>query len=175
MNARTKNFLGVWFLAAVAAVLIAVIPTCGHAASVAEWERLNDLCRGAQIEPDRNPDCARREREARALIKAGYIAENHDVWVSQDQYRAWRLIFRTYGAQGQQNVYSLMSIMPAMMQAMARAVPLPQLFAIWNDPDIRAWARDASPAGWAMMSEGMHQIENAHAQENNVLYTLDTQ
>jgi len=175
MNARTKNIVGVWFLAGVAAILIAIIPTCGHAASIAEWERQNDHCHGDQIMPDENPACKKVVREQAALLREGYVLEDHEVWVSREQFQAWRMTFLTYGYQAQRNLPDLMSIMPVMIQSMARAVPLPQLFAIWNDPDMREWARNTSPAGWAMMSEGMRQVALSKAQTYDPRFTLSGQ
>ena len=175
MNAKNRQTVGIIFVAALVAVLIGLIPTCSQAAepaTIENWNRLNDSCRGAQIVPEQNPVCKARDRMTTRLMQQSYVLENHDVWVSQAQFRAFGETLRSYDEQVRSGAGDLMSIMPAMMRAMLARIPLEQLFAIWNDPDMRGLARDMSPAGWAMMSEGMRQLAMYHFRENNPALTL---
>lgn len=176
MNARAKEILAIWFMAAIMCLLLAFVANDAYSApiaSVAEWEHLNDVCRGVQLPPDHNQACKDRERVQDALFRQGYVLENHDVWVSQEQYRAFGNLMRFYDNQARLNFGEAASIMPAMVQQMARAMPLPQIFAIWNDPDMRELFRDTTPMAWAMMSEGLRQVAMYHSQEHNPALMLD--
>lgn len=177
MNARAKEILAVWFTAAIMCLLLAFVANDAWSApaapTVAEWERLNDICIGSQVPPDHNQACKDRERVAGALMRDGYVLENHDVWVTQVQVRTFGNIMRYYEGQARAAPGEAASLMPVLVQTVARAMPLPQVFAIWNDPDVREVFRDTTPMAWAMMSEGMRQVAMYHAKENDPRFMLD--
>lgn len=173
MNARAKEILAIWFTAAIVCLLLAFVANDAWSApttvSVEVWNKLNEACRGAPTDTA----CKARDRMTTALERQGYVLENHDVWTTQEQFRAIGSTVQFYDAQARSNPSEATSILPVMMQTLASRVPLPQLFAIWNDPDVRGVLRDRYPLGWAMMSEGMRQVAMYHAREQNPALMLD--
>lgn len=95
MDNRTKNIIGVWFVAALVAFILALLPTCSRAATLDigttlhAWSDANEHCRGDHIPesymdsptfPDNYPACARRKVLAQQLERAGLRQGYEDTW-----------------------------------------------------------------------------------------------
>ena len=130
MNAKTKDTIGVFFIAALVAFLIALIPTCGQAQTVQQWQAADDACRGAQIDPDRNPACKRREKIQNALYARGLEETAAGVWISADDVGVVKGFLR-----GIENQCTGAHAWYAAIEKARREVGVSQetLIAVWNE------------------------------------------
>lgn len=165
---RTLSYIGA---VAIAVLALLFVSSVAQAQTVAQWEALNDACRGAQIQPEKNPSCRKRDNVALALIKQGWLPANHDVWVSPDQQTWFAQVLRRYDEQTRENLYAADSLTPAMLIDLRRKLPDAQIFAIWNEhrPAIQAYA----PFGAAVMTSMMQKLAMTYARKNDPRYFLE--
>ncbi len=164
---RVLSYTGV-VLFAVLALMFAL--SAAHAQTVSQWEALNDACRGAQILPEKNPDCRKRDSTARALIKQGWLPANHEVWISPAQQQWFAQVLRQYDDQARENLYASDSLMPALLISLRMKLHDEQIFAIWNEhrPAIQVYA----PFGAALMTTMMQKLALTYARSNDPRYFL---
>ena len=165
---RTVSYAGIVILATLALMFVSSV---AQAQTVPQWEHLNDACRGAQILPEKNPDCRKRDNIARALIKQGWLPANHEVWISPAQQQWFAQVLRQYDDQARENLYAADSLMPALLVSLRMKLQDDQIFAIWNEhrPAIQVYA----PFGAALMTSMMQKLALIYARSNDPRYFLE--
>lgn len=170
MEAKTKEILGRIVIAGIAAWLIALIPTCAHAALTAEqatlvqWRGADYKCRSDPLND--GGACARRDHYSKTLAAHGWARLDHDVWASPDEQMAFALVVRN-SPHGDNEI-----------DAVHRAVSDLRGFIPHDDVIVALWREHResiqwdSPARWAILSEAVREIIAAH-DPNDIRFMLN--
>lgn len=140
---------------------------------VSEWNNANTACAGAQIAPEKNPACKKRDRVARVLDRAGWRQANHGVWYSHQQFNA----FTDALLQAQSDIApalqtgSVYTLVPSAYQRLSRVMNDDQIFAIWNT--YSATFKQNAPGGSAIMRQMLQEVERKHRLSNDPRYYID--
>jgi hypothetical protein len=162
---------------AFAGCMIALLVTSApaDAQTVAQWQTLNEKCRGAQIDPDANPACKERQSVQTALAKKGWILANHEVWYTATQ-RAEFVNSILYAAQSQSMGYTSASLKGALLDAYRRAAKTmtdAQMIAIWNDT--ASQVEQQVPVAAVFGRQIALTLQSVHESEHDPRYTVDEQ
>jgi hypothetical protein len=162
-DAQTVTYVnGVQRVSGITNVSAPAAAVTSASAYIAQWQKENDGCRGAQIEPSKNPACKRAGQIANKLYAQGWSLANHDVWYSHAQYDDFVEVL----AQSQMDIpaalatQSVYTMIPTAYQRLHARMPDDVMFAIWNNNE-QAF-RQIAPGGSAIMQQMLQQVSRYH-------------
>lgn len=170
MDPKTKQSLGIIVAAFITAIVIALIPTCGHADEahdrtlVTLWEGANWTCEGNPIKEF--AACARRDRYDRELAAHHWVYLERDEWASPDQVAAFDLVAR----QAARDVATPAAVQRTLSNLRA-FVPDVTIIGLWNLR--RGEIQMQSALAWALMSDAVHIVALAHAKSDDIRFHVD--
>lgn len=145
-----------WLVAAAAAVLLAMVPTCSQAqtfdvsAAQATYTQFDNACRHGDRKACDDP---KFDAVSKALSAAGWLVYPGYVWISIDQLHVFGRFLQTAEAGAQENLWAAYQNRFALLSYLRRDAHV-------NDAQIAAWwklnrstIRDEYPGAWAIMSD----------------------
>jgi hypothetical protein len=141
--------------------------------AVLEWANVNAVCEASQRNAETSPQCERRDELAVALREKGYVLTNHDVWVSPEQRRYFGSVVLKAGLEAGVNPGLSESIMQGMLSELHAKMKDEQIFALWNDPALRAALERQSPHGYPLIYKLVRELARQYSTSNNPAMTLE--
>lgn len=170
MDPRTKQSIGIIVAAFITAILIALIPTCGHADEAHDrgvltlWEGANWTCEG---DPEGHAAaCARRDRYDRELAAHRWVYLEHDEWASPDQTAAFDLVVR----QAARDEATPAGVQRTLSNLRA-FIPDVTIIGLWNLHRSEIQMRSAT--AWALMSDAAHLVARDHVKSDDIRFHVD--
>jgi len=165
MDAKNRQTLGIVFVAALIAFLIALIPTCGQAAEPFDakaaqlaYDRFDDACNKRDM---RACNSTEWQKISISLSNAGWLAYPDHVWIQQDQLNRLLSWVRAAEMHAETDLYMTYNERFAILAKFKTLMSVPQLAVWWRIN--RETIQEMYPGVWAVMSEPMAGVVSEYA------------
>lgn len=155
------NSLSDWLVAAAAAVMLAMVPTCSRAetfdavAAQAIYAQLDNACLHGDRDACNNPKFV---TVSKALSAAGWLVYPGYVWISIDQLHVFGIFLQVAEGAARENLWAAYQNRFALLSTLRRTAHVndAQIAAWWNFN--RATICDEYPGAWAIMGDTLNNM-----------------